>query len=459
MATYYVDPINGNDSNSGSSDSPWKNPFVVFTRLNAGDTLILRQGVYPTVNSWTWKDYHGGTQDNPIKVIGDGNVKIDKSTTNTYSCLNLSGQGQPIYVSFDNINFNGGYYAGRISLSYVDFRNCTFTNCTNDGFKVIGSMDLDNDWSVTNGNLINCQISGFSEQGLDVTGGNDWYIEDVVIHSNGTLTPGKTNGFLCKNNSKNLIVKNLIIRDLTGVAQGACNFGGVCANSNVNRYEIVNPSIDGLTIENIATTGQQIIGIWAAKNAYIKNVILKNCQANYGIWSIYYPNQPDNVDITIEQPVVENCNFNTFLKDDKNVINIIPVPVDPDPPIDPDPPVYPDINEKVDKLIIEVAKLNVDVAKLTEDVEQLKTSQGVLVNRINAIDGQLDELSTKTNLLMVKQQQTTERLDVTDAKIVDISNEQNTMNNKLNLLDAKINTKAPADHGHDADIHIGPATA
>ena len=272
MATYYVDPINGNDSNSGSSSSPWQNPFIVFTRINAGDTLILRQGVYTTSNSWTWKEYHGGTQDNPVKIIGDGNVKIDKNDINpNASCLNLSGQGQPIYASFDNISFSGGYYAGRIGLSFVDFRNCNFLNAGYDGFKVIGSIDLNNDWNVNYGNLTNCQISGFNESGIDITGGDNWRIKDVLIHNNRTLFPGKINGFLCKNNAKNLIVDNITIRDLTQVAQGAFVLGGSCDCSNINRYEIEDPSVDGLTIENVSAN-TYLIGIWAAKNVYIKNV-------------------------------------------------------------------------------------------------------------------------------------------------------------------------------------------
>lgn len=43
---YFADPVNGSDSNTGSQTSAWKTINYAKTRLQPGDTLYLRGGVY-----------------------------------------------------------------------------------------------------------------------------------------------------------------------------------------------------------------------------------------------------------------------------------------------------------------------------------------------------------------------------------------------------------------------------
>lgn len=43
---YYVDGTRGDDTASGSQDRPWRSAQTAVTRLKAGDTLVLRAGVY-----------------------------------------------------------------------------------------------------------------------------------------------------------------------------------------------------------------------------------------------------------------------------------------------------------------------------------------------------------------------------------------------------------------------------
>ena len=45
-AVYFVEPLAGNDANAGSKDQPWRSIQHGLTQLTAGDTLILRGGIY-----------------------------------------------------------------------------------------------------------------------------------------------------------------------------------------------------------------------------------------------------------------------------------------------------------------------------------------------------------------------------------------------------------------------------
>jgi hypothetical protein len=45
-ATYYLDAINGSDSNPGTSDQPWKTIAEAQGIVISGDTIIVRNGSY-----------------------------------------------------------------------------------------------------------------------------------------------------------------------------------------------------------------------------------------------------------------------------------------------------------------------------------------------------------------------------------------------------------------------------
>ena len=71
-ATYFISPT-GSDSNSGNSSSPWKTFGVAIPKLHAGDTLILRNGIYngsntkyPNIDCST--NAANGTSSQPITI-------------------------------------------------------------------------------------------------------------------------------------------------------------------------------------------------------------------------------------------------------------------------------------------------------------------------------------------------------------------------------------------------------
>ncbi len=88
-STYYVSP-NGDDSNPGTMEKPWKSLSVAVSRLKPGDTLILLPGEY------LLRDYEkdvirppSGREDAWITIKGQGAALV--GTNNLLTAFDLSG--------------------------------------------------------------------------------------------------------------------------------------------------------------------------------------------------------------------------------------------------------------------------------------------------------------------------------------------------------------------------------
>jgi parallel beta-helix repeat protein len=64
--TYYVSP-KGDDANPGSLDQPWQTIQKAVNTIVTGDTVIVREGEYFTINGG-WNFRNSGTQTNPITL-------------------------------------------------------------------------------------------------------------------------------------------------------------------------------------------------------------------------------------------------------------------------------------------------------------------------------------------------------------------------------------------------------
>jgi hypothetical protein len=105
-ATYYVDTNNGSasDSNSGTASSPWKTIGKANSTLQAGDTVLIKAGNYPTTssNTNTVCPSRSGTATNPItyKNYGTDVVTITYGGTYAYA-IYLDGKS---YIVVQGIN-------------------------------------------------------------------------------------------------------------------------------------------------------------------------------------------------------------------------------------------------------------------------------------------------------------------------------------------------------------------
>lgn len=138
--TYYLDPVNGSMSNSGTSESPWKDLKLVllFKTFNDGDSLMLRSG------------FHGfnfgisGYHDAPVVI------KADEGHTPYMLKINILGSNWVLDGILFTPEWNRGYeipgnFENGTLLSYDQYshnnivKNCEFRSATDT-----------RDWSVQN---------------------------------------------------------------------------------------------------------------------------------------------------------------------------------------------------------------------------------------------------------------------------------------------------------------------
>src|SRR5262249_33844082 len=93
-ATYYLSP-SGADSQPGTSASPWKTFAFATSKLQSGDTLIVRDGTYNGSNSGYLNvscgtNAQNGTTTQPITVKAENERK---------AFLQGDGSDRPVYMS------------------------------------------------------------------------------------------------------------------------------------------------------------------------------------------------------------------------------------------------------------------------------------------------------------------------------------------------------------------------
>jgi len=109
-ATYYV-ATNGNNSNSGTSSSPWRTVAYAASKMVAGDTTYVKGGTY---KEGLITFGRSGTQSAPIKLLNAPNQFpiidcIDRSKNHMVLLQNSSGRRLPI---------------GWITIEGFEIRNC-----------------------------------------------------------------------------------------------------------------------------------------------------------------------------------------------------------------------------------------------------------------------------------------------------------------------------------------------
>jgi hypothetical protein len=124
-ATYYVAPWGNNQNNGTSPQTPWQSLFFAGYKLQAGDTLFVRGGIY---SNQIFNIPTGvGTPSSRVRVVAyPGEAPILTGSTaygvvaGIYSSAVIDGLH---FESFTNVSD-----AVDIWGSYVTIQNCTFKN-------------------------------------------------------------------------------------------------------------------------------------------------------------------------------------------------------------------------------------------------------------------------------------------------------------------------------------------
>src|SRR5262245_31454233 len=115
-STYYVAP-SGNNQNAGTDQAPWLTLQFASSRVQAGDTVIVRAGTYTGFDLRT-----DGTATQPIRFLADAGVVINARNSITNDGINLEGAD---YITIAGFEVSG---IGRAGIRSVTNHHVTIRN-------------------------------------------------------------------------------------------------------------------------------------------------------------------------------------------------------------------------------------------------------------------------------------------------------------------------------------------
>jgi len=188
-SAYYVS-LDGDDTNPGTLDQPWKNLNYAAAQLNPGDKLFIRGGTY----RGQFRIENGGTAEAPIEISNyNGEEVIIDGEKNTLPSIN---QGSPLvsvlgnWVILENITVQ---YSGDMGVyakgEHVTLDSLYVHHNRAHGVILTGNFDL----------LQNSRI---------------WY--NSTMNENGTSTTGNASGASCGRYPDYCTIQNSVVWDNWG---------------------------------------------------------------------------------------------------------------------------------------------------------------------------------------------------------------------------------------------------
>lgn len=129
-ATYYVSTT-GNDTNEGSSGSPWLTMQHACDTVTAGDTVRVQPGTYAEY----FRSVSNGTPSLPITFVADGTVTLASPSSSTHGILDLKGEYQRwIGFTFDCKGERNGVLI--TNANHCEFWHNRFLSPYHDAFRI-----------------------------------------------------------------------------------------------------------------------------------------------------------------------------------------------------------------------------------------------------------------------------------------------------------------------------------
>jgi hypothetical protein len=273
-ATYYVSPT-GSDSSSGTSSAPFRTIQKAANIVNAGDTVIVKNGTYTDTNSDKMVVYlnRGGTSGHPVTFRSENKwgAIVDGQNNTTGYCWSLGTNAR--YVNIESFEIKGCANMGIASTSGADYISITGNSIHN-----IGRRET---------------TSAYGQAGIFVGGGTNYYVIDSnLIYSNGRLNPNTTPsateascGSTCYGHDHGIyayganhtIINNIFYDHKSGWAIQVTGGSG----SDGPNWDIVNNTFYGM---NPRKDGQ--IVIWTSGGNMVTNVLLQN-NISYGSRNVF----------------------------------------------------------------------------------------------------------------------------------------------------------------------------
>ena len=275
-ASFYVSKT-GNDSNNGSSNSPWLTIQYAVNQLNAGDTLSVHEGIYNESITFT----NSGNSINGFIVIR--NIENENPVIDGTGLVQSIDYPQGLIRIFDK-NY--------LKIIGFEIRNLitSIPNHFPAGIWISGSS---NHIELLNNSVHSIEQNGndAGAHGIAVYGTNSTSsINNIVIDGNEIYNCklGWSESLVLNGNVEQFVIRNNIIRDNNNIAFDFIGHEGVCPAPEFDQAR--NGIVAGNTAYNIDSRGNPAYGTDAsAGGIYIdggKNIIIErnevyNC--NLGI--------------------------------------------------------------------------------------------------------------------------------------------------------------------------------
>jgi hypothetical protein len=272
-ATYYV-AMTGSDSNPGTSANPWKNPQkCASSPIQAGDTCIIRSGIYTAQNGQAIVVYASGTSPS-----GTSSQPITIKSEKPLEAVIIVPSAKDDAV-------NAGFY---ITRSYYIIEGFDINGGSNDGAMAShsGIVFYQTTGGVARLNAIHhigktiCSDSPYGKTGMLINRANNVLIEQNLFYSIGRLRDGESgcsttisshdHGVYIKGAS-NLIVRRNVFYD-TNCGYPLHVFGGTTINLDISHntfsghsptgkpagHILLASTINGASIKNNISSDAQI---------------------------------------------------------------------------------------------------------------------------------------------------------------------------------------------------------
>ncbi len=303
-ATYYVDATNGNDANTGLSETnAWKNIAKVNSSIfNPGDQILFKRGevwretlIVPSSGAdgqpITFGAYSSGAKP---RISGEG------PTSNRVYCIRVDGKA---YISINDLHTERASGVGAENIYILRSSHITVQNCESEYGGQSGIRILDSPYCIirncvshhnyntgifakqSNNILITNCISNYNDyKGIDIEAEPDKEIlnaivEDCTSHDNKREGIDTDNAYGVIIRRCNVYLNGSLSADFPGIS-----IGNGTQNATIS-YSIIHHNFnEGITIEQTgANTGTKIYNDVfygnGATNIYIKsnNTTIRNC--------------------------------------------------------------------------------------------------------------------------------------------------------------------------------------
>ena len=234
----YVDPVNGNDNNDGSESTPVKSLKNALNIVNAGGTIIIKEGTYSI--PFSEQEFVIG------KSVSINGTNREKTIITFQGFTNriITRNGNDGVVTFSNLtikNTNGAVGVGLV----IEQGSCNLINVTIDSLKVLGvSTGSSNMFNFINSSFIKCTGITFAGSGA------------YTANINSCIFNGMSN-VISNTGKKPISVNYCTFISCTNIVQAANNANVTFNNSyftkNDNPSSITNVEMDNwivMTFEN-----------------------------------------------------------------------------------------------------------------------------------------------------------------------------------------------------------------